>query len=66
MESNQVSDKVLIRQYLDGQESAFEHLLNRYKNRVYSYILYTIKDDVLANDIFQETFMKVIRTLKRR
>lgn len=65
MESNQVSDKVLIRQYLNGKESAFEQLLNRYKSRVYSYILYTIKDDVLANDIFQETFMKVIRTLKR-
>ncbi|MAY84746.1 MAG: RNA polymerase subunit sigma-24 [Flavobacteriales bacterium] len=65
MESNQVSDKVLIRQYLNGKESAFEQLLNRYKDRVYSYILYTIKDDVLANDIFQETFMKVIRTLKR-
>lgn len=65
METNQVSDKVLIRQYLSGKESAFEQLLNRYKNRVHSYILYTIKDDVLANDIFQETFMKVIRTLKR-
>jgi len=65
MESNQVSDKVLIRQYLDGKESAFEVLLKRYQDRVYSYILYTIKDDVLANDIFQETFMKVIRTLKR-
>lgn len=65
MESNQVSDKVLIRQYLSGKETAFEQLLNRYKSRVYSYILYTIKDDVLANDIFQETFMKVIKTLKR-
>lgn len=65
MESNQVSDKVLIRQYLNGRETAFEQLLGRYQDRVYSYILYTIKDDVLANDIFQETFMKVIRTLKR-
>src|SRR5690554_4072140 len=65
MESQFLSDQELIQQYLDGKESAFERLLNRYKDRVYSYILFTIKDDVLANDIFQETFMKVIRTLKR-
>ena len=65
MESKLVSDKVLIRQYLRGRETAFEILLNRYRDRVYSYILFTIKDDTLANDIFQETFMKVIRTLKK-
>lgn len=65
MKSQFLSDQELIQQYLDGKESAFERLLNRYKDRVYSYILFTIKDDVLANDIFQETFMKVIRTLKK-
>jgi len=65
METNLMSDKALIRQYLDGKESAFDILLNRYKGRVFSYILFTIKDKTLANDIFQETFMKVIRTLKK-
>ena len=65
METNLMSDKALIRQYLDGKESAFDILLNRYKGRVFSYILFTIKDSTLANDIFQETFMKVIRTLKK-
>lgn len=65
METNLTSDKVLIRQYLDGSEAAFERLLNRYKSRVFSYIMFTIRDEALANDIFQETFMKVIRTLKR-
>lgn len=65
MEKNQISDKVLIRQYLDGTESAFEIILNRYKDRVFSYIMFTIRNESLANDIFQETFMKAIRTLKR-
>ena len=65
METNLMSDKALIRQYLDGKESAFDALLNRYKGRVFSYILFTIRDQTLANDIFQETFMKVIRTLKK-
>ncbi len=65
MDSSAKNDKVLIREYLDGREVSFEILLNRYKDRVYSYILFTIKDKSLANDIFQETFMKVIRTLKK-
>lgn len=65
MEKNLLSDKVLIRQYLDGKESSFEILLNRYKDRVYSYIFFTVRDENLANDVFQETFMKAIRTLKK-
>lgn len=65
MEKNLLSDKVLIRQYLAGKESAFEILLNRYKDRVYSYIFFTVREENLANDVFQETFMKAIRTLKK-
>lgn len=64
MQNNQ-SDKVLIRQYVDGNDSAFEILLSRYKSRVFSYILFTTKNESLSNDIFQDTFMKVIRTLKK-
>lgn len=64
MENNQ-SDKELIRQYLNGKDSAFEILLKRYQNRVFSYILFTTKNESLSNDIFQETFMKVIKTLKK-
>lgn len=60
-----LSDKELISRYLDGQEAAFEQLLSRYKNRVFAYIMFTIRDETLANDIFQDTFMKVIRTLKK-
>ncbi len=65
MELNAISDQTLIRQYLEGKDSSFEILLKRYKRRVFSYILFTVRDEALANDIFQETFMKVIRTLKR-
>jgi len=65
METNFNSDQVLIRQYLDGKEVAFEILLKRYKDRVFSYIMYTLRDETLAHDIFQETFMKAIRTLKK-
>lgn len=65
METNFQSDQALIRQYLDGRESSFEILLNRYKDRVFSYIMFTIRDQTLANDIFQETFMKAIKTLKK-
>jgi len=65
METNFQSDQALIRQYLSGKESAFERLLNRHKDRVFSYIMYTVRDENLANDIFQETFMKAIRTLKK-
>ena len=65
METKFQSDQALIRQYLNGKESSFEILLNRYKDRVFSYILFTIRDNTLANDIFQETFMKAIKTLKK-
>ncbi len=65
METKFQSDQALIRQYLDGKESAFEILLNRYKERVFSYIMFTIRDETLANDVFQETFMKAILTLKK-
>ncbi len=59
------SDQNLIRQYLEGNEVAFEMLLKRHQAKVFSYILYTVKDEDIANDIFQDTFIKVVRTLKR-
>lgn len=64
MRSSQISDKELIRQYLDGKDSAFETLLVRHKNQVYTKIYLMVKDNDLADDIFQDTFIKVINTLK--
>ena len=58
-------DNVLIQQYLSGNNDAFETLLSRYKQRIFSFIYSKIKDRDLADDIFQETFIKVIKTLKK-
>ena len=58
-------DHVLINEYLSGNEKAFEALLMRHKDRVYRFILMKLKDADLTEDIFQETFIKVINTLKK-
>jgi RNA polymerase sigma-70 factor (ECF subfamily) len=60
----QESDFVLIRLYNQGNEKAFETLLFRYKDRIFRYIYQKLKDSALANDVFQETFIKIINTLK--
>jgi RNA polymerase sigma-70 factor (ECF subfamily) len=59
-----LSDQALIKAYLNGDEKSFEILLTRNKDRVYGYIMSKVKDADLANDIFQDVFIKVIRTLK--
>ncbi|MFY7944556.1 MAG: sigma-70 family RNA polymerase sigma factor [Crocinitomicaceae bacterium] len=58
------NDSVLIKLYIDGNESAFETLLFRYKDRVFRFINLKLKDSLLANDLFQDTFVKIINTLK--
>lgn len=59
-----VSDRELIRDYINGSERSLEILVNRHKNRIYTYIFLLVKDQHLAEDIFQDTFVKVIKTLK--
>lgn len=61
---NKLSDKLLIAGYRSGNSKCIELLIRKYKNRVYSYILMTTKDKHVADDIFQETFIKVIDTLR--
>ncbi len=58
------SDQELIQMYVVGQESGLEALLNRYKSKIYTSIYMKVKDEYLAEDIFQETFIKIINTLK--
>ncbi|WP_293879622.1 MULTISPECIES: RNA polymerase sigma factor [unclassified Sphingobacterium] len=58
------SDQELIQMYVGGQESGLEALLNRYKSKIYTSIYMKVKDEYLAEDIFQETFIKIINTLK--
>lgn len=60
-----VPDNHLIQEYISGNNDAFEVLLSRYKQRIYSFIYSKIKDRDLADDVFQDTFIKVIKTLKK-
>ena len=59
-----LSDQQLISLYLSGDEAAFESLLNRHQQQVYSKIFFIVRDSDLANDLFQDTFITVVNTLK--
>ena len=62
---NLLNDNVLVQQFIAGDQNSLEILIRRHKSRVFSYILLIVKNKELAEDIFQETFIKVIRSLKR-
>jgi len=64
MRASELSDQELIRSYLSGKDIAFEVLLERHKSKVFTHIYIKVKDRDLANDIFQDTFIKVVNTLK--
>lgn len=64
MSMKTMDDQQLITIYLTGDSKAFETLLLRHKNRIFRFILMKIKDRDLADDIFQETFVKIINTLQ--
>jgi RNA polymerase sigma-70 factor (ECF subfamily) len=64
MKNIKVSDHLLIANYLNGDESSFEALLLKYKDRVFTQLYLMVKDRDLAEDLFQETFIKVVNTLK--
>ncbi len=59
-----LSDAELIHEYIHGQEHALEVLINRYKDKVYTSVYMLVKDKYLAEDIFQDTFLKIIKTIK--
>lgn len=58
------NDNMLVQNFIRGDQSALEMLIQRHKNRVYTYIFLIVKNQALAEDIFQDTFIKVIRSLK--
>jgi RNA polymerase sigma-70 factor (ECF subfamily) len=59
-----ISDYELITQFIKGEQSCFEQLIHRHKNKVFSYISLYIRDKALVEDIFQDTFLKVIQSVK--
>ena len=64
MKESLVNDQELVQAYIKGDQSAIETLINRHRSKVYTYILLTIKNQPLAEDLFQETFIKVIQSLR--
>lgn len=61
-----ISDQTLVKQYVQGNEACLEMLVNRHKDRIFTTIYLIVKDTYIAEDLFQETFIKVINNLKRK
>jgi RNA polymerase sigma factor (sigma-70 family) len=59
-----LSDQELVKRFIQGDQPSIEILINRHKNKVFTYIILIVKNQQLAEDIFQDTFIKVIRSLK--
>ena len=62
---NHLQDSQLISQYISGDEKSLERLINRHKQRIYSFIYSKVLNREVTEDIFQDTFIKVINTLKK-
>jgi RNA polymerase sigma factor (sigma-70 family) len=65
MNSNSISDAILVSDYVKGNEQSLSVLINRHQQRLYSFIYSKVFDRDVTEDVFQDTFIKVIRTLKR-
>jgi len=62
---SQMTDEELAMQYVQGNNKAFDLLLSRNQSKLFSYILFVVHDQDVANDIFQETFVKVVMKLQQ-
>ncbi|PQJ78383.1 RNA polymerase sigma factor [Polaribacter porphyrae] len=65
MRKNPIKDSTLVSDYIKGKESALSVLINRHQQRLFSFIYSKVQDRDITEDIFQDTFIKVIRTLKK-
>ena len=65
MRKETITDAVLVSNYISGDESALSVLISRHKQRIYSFIYSKVLDRDITEDVFQDTFIKVINTLKR-
>ena len=64
MEFSLLSDSRLIEYYIQGDENALEFLIRKHQSRIYNFIYSKVRDRDVANDLFQDVFIKVINTLK--
>lgn len=60
-----MTDEQLVVSYSEGNNQAFDILLSRYENRLFSYIYFIVRNNELAEDIFQDTFVKAITTIRQ-
>ena len=60
-----LSDQILVKKYINGDNYSFEVLLNRHKSRVFAFIMSKIKNKDLSEDIFQDTYVKVVNSLQK-
>lgn len=66
MKNQKISDKILVNKFIEGDSLSFEVIVKRYKDRVFTYIIMIVKSRDLANDIFQDTFIKVMKSLRKK
>lgn len=59
------TDDMLVARYSEGDNKAFDELMARYQSKIYNYILFTVRNQEVAEDLFQETFMKAIVTIQQ-
>lgn len=64
MKLQQRTDQDLVKRFIQGDQTSIEVLINRHKNKIFTYIILIVKNQSLAEDIFQDTFIKVIKSLK--
>ncbi|HWR94568.1 MAG TPA: sigma-70 family RNA polymerase sigma factor [Flavobacterium sp.] len=64
MANVQLPDSLLVRKYVEGDENALTILINKHQSKIFGFIYSKISDRDISNDIFQDTFIKVIKTLK--
>ena len=62
---NMLADDMLVARYSEGDNKAFDELLARYQSKLFNYIYFVVRNQELTEDIFQETFVKVIMTIKQ-
>ncbi len=60
------TDETLLRLYMEGDNGAFDVLLGRYESKVFTYLIYSVRNQELAEDLFQDAFMRIITTLRNK
>ena len=64
-QKNWKTDDQLVSEFMTGNEQAFDELLKRYQEKLYSYLQFTVRNDDMADDLFQETFVKAIVQIRQ-